>query len=85
MGENQEPPERPVSVTADSDKTTVHFWAPPGGSHRAGPHARSVRAKQEATGWGGGRTTPDTLKVKTSHVMLQEGTGFLSAPAKPPF
>lgn len=30
---------------------------------------------------GRGRTTPDTLKVKTSHVMLhREGTGFLSAP-----
>lgn len=30
---------------------------------------------------GRGRTTPDTLKVKTSHVMLhREGTSFLSAP-----
>ena len=35
---------------------------------------------------GRGRTTPDTLKVKTSHVMPhREGTGFLSArPLTPP-
>lgn len=35
---------------------------------------------------GRGRTTPDTLKVKTSHVMPhREGTGFLSAhPLAPP-
>lgn len=52
----------------------------PAGRATRRPTPRSSESQTGSNGVGRGRTTPDTLKVKTSHVMPHgEGTGFLSA------
>ena len=80
---DREPPQRPVSVTADGDKQQVCAGRPPGrATHR--PTPRSSECQTGSDGLGRGRATPDTLKVKTSHVMPRGRAPASSLPPYPP-
>lgn len=81
--EAREPPLRPVSVTADGDKQQVCAGRPPGRATRR-PTPRSSECQTGSDGLGRGRATPDTLKVKTSHVMPPGRAPASSLPPYPP-